>query len=109
MTWLRGVYRSVVLLGVAVVVLAQFLASLVLLFPGVLFGLVFLIPPPVQHGRRLTNRWRAMFGAWTGRVVPEPYRPPPPPPQPDEDGMYRHDATLYRSPRFPASSAASTG
>ncbi|MEV4508862.1 histidine kinase [Dactylosporangium sp. NPDC049525] len=101
MTWLRGVYRSVVLLGVAAVVLVQFLGSLVLFFPGVLLGLVFLIPPPVQQGRRLTNRWRAMFASWTGREVPEPYQPPPPPPQPDEDGMYRHDATLYKSPRYP--------
>lgn len=101
MTWVRGVYRSGVLLGVAVVVLAQFLLSVLIMLPGVLLGLVFLIPPPVQLGRRLTNRWRAVFAGWTGRAVPEPYLPPPPPPEPDSDGMYRHDATLYRSPRFP--------
>ncbi|GAA3252900.1 histidine kinase [Dactylosporangium siamense] len=101
MTWFRGVYRGVVLLGVAVAVLAQFLGSLVLLLPGVLLGWVFLIPPPVRHGRRLTNRWRAMFAAWTGREVPAPYQPPPAPPQPDGDGLYRHDTTLYKSPRFP--------
>ncbi|MEU0557378.1 sensor histidine kinase [Dactylosporangium sp. NPDC006015] len=101
MTWVRGVTRSGVLLGVAVVVFVQFLLSLVMLFPGVLLGLVFLIPPPVLYGRRLTNRWRAMFAAWTGRAVPEPYRPPPADPEPDADGMYRHDATLYKTPRFP--------
>ncbi len=101
MTWLRGVHRGVVLLGVAVVVLAQFLASLVLLLPGVLLGWVFLIPPPVLYGRRLTNRWRVMFAAWTGREVPVPYLPPPAPPEPDEDGLYRHDTTLYKKPRFP--------
>ncbi|WP_327009310.1 histidine kinase [Dactylosporangium sp. NBC_01737] len=102
MTWLRGVQRSAVLLGVAVVVLVQFALTVVMMGPGVLLGLVFLIPPPIQHGRRLTNRWRAMFAAWTGRAVPEPYQPPPAPPQPDADGLYRHDTTLYKSPRFPA-------
>ncbi|MDG6102674.1 sensor histidine kinase [Dactylosporangium aurantiacum] len=101
MTWLRGVYRSGVLLGAAVVVLAQFLLSVLVMAPGVLLGLVFLIPPPVLLGRRLTNRWRAVFAGWTGRAVPEPYLPPPPPPEPDSDGMYRHDTTLYRTPRFP--------
>ncbi|MEV0128386.1 histidine kinase [Dactylosporangium sp. NPDC050688] len=101
MTWVRGVYRGGVLLGVAVVVLAQFLLSVVVMAPGFLLGLVFLIPPPVQLGRRLTNRWRVMFAAWTGRLVPEPYRPPPPPPEPDGDGLYRHDTTLYKTPRFP--------
>jgi signal transduction histidine kinase len=100
-SWVRGVYRSGVLLGVAAVVVVQFLLSLVLLLPGVLLGLVFLIPPPVLYGRRLTNRWRAMFAAWTDRAVPAPYRPPPPEPAPDADGLYRHDATLYKSPRFP--------
>ncbi|MET7418532.1 histidine kinase [Dactylosporangium sp. NPDC005555] len=101
MTWLRSVRRSVVLLGVAAVVFAQLLLSLVMLLPGVLLGLVFLIPPPVLFGRRLTNRWRAMFADWTGCPVPEPYRPPPADPEPGEDGLYRHDATLYKKPTFP--------
>jgi signal transduction histidine kinase len=102
MTYVRALTRGVLLAGIAAVVLLQFLFSLVLVAPGVLVGLVFLLPPPIRLGRLLTNRWRTMFAGWTGREVPVPYLPPPPPPEPDAEGLYRHDNTLFKNPRFPA-------
>ncbi|WP_433208329.1 sensor histidine kinase [Dactylosporangium sp. CS-047395] len=94
MTYPKALARSALLLGLTVVVFAQFLVT-------VLGACLILIQPGIAS-RRLTNRWRAMFGAWLGRVIPVPYLPPPDPPRPDEEGLYRHDTQLYRSPRFPA-------
>jgi signal transduction histidine kinase len=102
MIYVRALQRSVLLAGIAVVVFVQFLVSVVVMAPGLLVGLVFLLPPPIQLGRRLTNRWRALFAGWTGLEIPVPYLPAPPPPEPDAEGLYRHDATLYRKPRVPA-------
>ncbi|MET7397130.1 histidine kinase [Dactylosporangium sp. NPDC005572] len=101
MTYPRALLRAAVLAGMTVVVLVLFAVQLVLMAPGVVLGMVFLIPPPIHAGRVLVNRWRRMFEAWTGRAVPVPYEPPPPPPEPDDEGLYRHDATLYKTPRFP--------
>ncbi|GAA2625809.1 histidine kinase [Dactylosporangium fulvum] len=102
MTYVRALYRGIVLAGLAVVVLVQFVVSLALLGPGVILGMVFLLPPQFKLVRWLTNRWRRLFADWTGREIPVPYQPPPPPPEPDKEGLYRHDSTLYKTPRFPA-------
>ncbi|MFI5912937.1 histidine kinase [Dactylosporangium sp. NPDC051541] len=94
MSYSKALARSLQLLALVPVVFAQFLAT-------VLPTCVLVIQPGIAV-RRLTNRWRAMFGEWLGRDIPVPYWPRPGPPQPDEDGLYRHDSQLYRSPRVPA-------
>ncbi|WP_426506226.1 sensor histidine kinase [Dactylosporangium sp. McL0621] len=94
MTYSKALARSGQLLALTPVALAQFVLTvlptgLALIAPGI----------AVRH---LTNRWRALFGSWLGREIPVPYRPEPAPPQPDEEGLYRHESQLYRSPRMPA-------
>ncbi|GAA3451327.1 histidine kinase [Dactylosporangium matsuzakiense] len=94
MSYPRALARSLLLLALVPVVLVQLVATVV---PAV----VVLVHPGIAV-RRLTGRWRAMFGRWLGREIPVPYAPEPGPPQPDEEGLYRHDSQLYRSPRVPA-------
>ncbi|WP_433078598.1 sensor histidine kinase [Dactylosporangium sp. CA-052675] len=94
MTYSRALVRSAQLLGMTVLTLAQFVLT-------VLPSVVVVVAPGIAV-RRLTNRWRALFGDWLGREIPVPYQPEPEPPQPDEEGLYRHDSQLYRSPRVPA-------
>jgi signal transduction histidine kinase len=94
MTYARALGRSAQLLGLAVVVFAQFLATVLMVALGAVgVGVV---------ARRLTNRYRALFGDWLGVEIPASYQPAPGPPEPDEEGLYRHESQLYRSPRFPA-------
>ncbi|MGI5237348.1 histidine kinase [Dactylosporangium sp. CA-139066] len=94
MTYLRGLARSAQLLGLAVLVFLAFLGSILLLCAILVVGL--------ELARRLTGYCRRLFGGWLGREIPEWYRPAPAPPEPDEEGLYRHESTLYRSPRWPA-------
>jgi len=101
MTYVRALHRGVLLAVAAPVVLLQFALSLIIIAPGVLLGLVFLIPPPIQLSRLLTSRWRTVFARWAGREIPVPYLPPPPPLEPDDEGLYRHDNTLFKKPRYP--------
>nr|BFE66278.1 histidine kinase [Dactylosporangium thailandense] len=94
MTYSRALVRSAQLLGMTVLTFAQFVLT-------VLPSAVVVVAPGIAT-RRLTNRWRALFGDWLGREIPVPYQPEPEPPRPDEEGLYRHDNQLYRSPRVPA-------
>ncbi|GAA2361853.1 sensor histidine kinase [Dactylosporangium salmoneum] len=94
MAYLRGLARSAQLLGLAVLVFVAFLGSIVLMCAVIVAGM--------EQARRLTGYCRRLFGGWLGREIPEWYRPAPGPPQPDEEGMYRHESTLYHSPRWPA-------
>ncbi|GAA5048763.1 signal transduction histidine kinase [Thermocatellispora tengchongensis] len=97
-----AVGRAAMLSWLAVAGAAQAAVSVVFLIVSFGLGLFFLFP-----GLARVTRWNARAArrrayAWSGVRIDEPYLPPPPPPVPGPDGLYRHDRTLYKSPRVPA-------
>ena len=88
-------------LGLVLGVLVQLVLTLAVFGVGFGLGLVFLLPGPIEAGRRVTNRQRRIVGRWTGIEVGVPYTPRPAPPVPEPDGLYRHETRLYRTPRVP--------
>ncbi|MCP2321634.1 signal transduction histidine kinase [Hamadaea flava] len=74
---------------------------LVVFTPGLLLGLVFLIPGPMVAVRRLTGLVRRRTRDLAGIEVRSPYAPEPPPPQPQADGWYRRDRQLFKRAWWP--------
>jgi signal transduction histidine kinase len=99
MTFLRALRDSVLHLGIAVLVAVQAVATLLVFGPGFGLGMVFLLTQPIVWLRRATNHWRRFMSRRTGRPIPAPYAPPPGPPVQESDGLYRNDASLYKSAR----------
>ncbi|MFI6907996.1 sensor histidine kinase [Nonomuraea sp. NPDC050394] len=93
--------RAMLLLAMAFVEVGMVLVALPMLTLAFAFGMVFLYPPQVMMIRwaaELTRRWAR---EWAGVEIASPYLPKPPPVQPQPDGWYRHDRTLYKTPRVP--------
>ncbi|MGW4469440.1 sensor histidine kinase [Nonomuraea sp. NPDC004354] len=87
--------RSLVLIALVAVEVPVALLSMLALIGAFALGLVPCFPPTVMLVRRVTGLTRRMAG------IEAPYHPEPPPPVPQPDGWYRHDRTLYKSPRVP--------
>ncbi|NUR86790.1 MAG: sensor histidine kinase [Nonomuraea sp.] len=98
----RRLARSLAFLLLTPVELAVLALSLIAFLFTFGLGLVPLFQPQVRMVRRVTGLTRDLVLRWCGITVDAPYRPKPPPPRPGPDGLYRHDRTLYRSPRIPA-------
>ncbi|MEV0593386.1 sensor histidine kinase [Nonomuraea cavernae] len=99
---LRRFGQATVLLALILVQLPAIVISFLALLGTFALGMVFLYPPHVRLVRRLAEDTRRRVGAWTDIEIASPYLPKPPPPRPQADGMYRHDRTLYKTPRIPA-------
>lgn len=99
---LTGTARVSALLGMIIVQIGILLFALPAVIMTFTLGLVFLYPPAVRMVRGTAEETRRRIGAWSGIRIASPYLPEPPPPQPLTDGMYRHERTLYKSPRVPA-------
>ncbi|GGO62223.1 sensor histidine kinase [Nonomuraea cavernae] len=99
---LRRFGQATALLALTFVQLLVIVFSFLALFGTFALGMVFLYPPHVRLVRRLAEDTRRRVRAWTDIEIASPYLPKPPPPQPQADGMYRHDRTLYKTPRIPA-------
>ncbi|WP_157253936.1 sensor histidine kinase [Nonomuraea typhae] len=99
---LARVGQVLLLLAMAVVQVVAFAATLAAVVLTFTLGLVFLFPPAVLMTRRLAEQTRRWAREWAGVLIESPYLPKPPPPQRGPDGFYRHDRTLYKTPRVPA-------
>jgi signal transduction histidine kinase len=96
-THAMAVVRCLALAGMA---LLAFGAALVVL-TGVLLtfglGLLFLLPPAVEHTRWVPVMRRRLMRDWSGIEVVDPYKPRPDRPPRRPDGMYRVDNSLYKT------------
>jgi signal transduction histidine kinase len=88
--------------GLSLVGLLVFAGLLIVFVLGLGIGLVFLVPAPIEWGRRFTALYCGLTERWCGVAVPPTYRPRPPAPVRRPDGWYRYGTSLYRSPRLPA-------
>ena len=91
--------RGAALGGLALLGLPLLLMSLAGLVLGIGLGMVFLLPPALQHFRWLANLRRQLARDWSGVDIPVPYRLP----QELErrpDGRYRVDRQLFKSERM---------
>lgn len=90
--------RLAALAGLSLLAPPLLALSLVGLLLGLGVGLVFLVPPALQHVRWLADLRRGLARDWSGVPVADPYRPLPAPVR-EPDGRYRVGRQRFRSER----------
>jgi hypothetical protein len=92
-----GLAHCIGLFGLSVFALFLSVLSVVSILLSFGLGLLFLLPPTVEHLRWLPMMSRRLARDWAGVEIAEPYKPRPARPPRRPDGMYRVDNSLYKT------------
>jgi signal transduction histidine kinase len=92
-----AVVRCLALVGLSLLALGLALVRLVGIMLCYGLGLLFVLPPVIEHTRWLPVMRRRLIREWSGIEAADPYKPRPGRPPRRPDGMYRVDNSLYKT------------